>query len=36
LITEKLTQASEQDLERWGEAVLTAPNLDAVFHNTMH
>lgn len=35
-ITEKLTQAREQDLERWGEAVLTAPNLDAVFHNTMH
>ncbi|MGI9211337.1 MAG: DUF4351 domain-containing protein, partial [Methylococcaceae bacterium] len=35
-ITEKLAQASEQDLERWGVAVLIAPNLDAVFRNTMH
>ena len=31
--TDKLKCATEQDLEAWGEAVLTAPNLDAVFDN---
>jgi hypothetical protein len=30
--TEKLSNASEPALEAWGEAVLTAPTLDAVFH----
>ena len=30
--TEKLSNASEPSLEAWGEAVLTAPTLDAVFH----
>jgi hypothetical protein len=29
----KLNSATEQDLESWGEAVLTAPTLDAVFDN---
>ena len=29
--TEKLSSASEQTLEAWGEAVLTAPTLEAVF-----
>ena len=29
--TEKLTNAPEPALEAWGEAVLTAPTLDAVF-----
>ncbi len=29
--TEKLSNASESSLEAWGEAVLTAPTLDAVF-----
>ena len=29
--TEKLSCASEQTLEAWGEAVLTAPTLEAVF-----
>ena len=28
---EKLSSASEQTLEAWGEAVLTAPTLEAVF-----
>lgn len=27
----KLSSATEQDLEAWGEAVLVAPTLDAVF-----
>jgi len=31
--TDKLKCATEQDLEAWGEAVLTAPNLGAVFDN---
>ena len=31
--TDKLNSAAEQDLESWGEAVLTAPTLDAVFEN---
>jgi flagellar biosynthesis/type III secretory pathway protein FliH len=31
--TDKLKCATEQDLEGWGEAVLTAPNLGAVFDN---
>ena len=31
--TDKLNDASEQDLESWGEAVLTAPTLNAVFEN---
>jgi len=30
---DKLNNATEQDLESWGEAVLTAPTLDAVFDN---
>ena len=30
--TEKLSHASEQDLEAWGDAVLTAPTLEAVFN----
>jgi Domain of unknown function (DUF4351) len=30
---DKLNSAAEQDLESWGEAVLTAPTLDAVFEN---
>jgi hypothetical protein len=29
----RLNSATEQDLESWGEAVLTAPTLDAVFGN---
>jgi len=33
-VTEKLGSASEQELEHWGEAVLTAPTLEAVFQNT--
>ena len=36
-LTEKLEQAREDELERWGEAVLTAPTLEAVFQlNTLH
>ena len=31
---DKLNSATEQDLESWGEAVLTAPTLDAVFDNS--
>jgi hypothetical protein len=31
---DKLNSASGQDLETWGEAVLTAPTLDAVFDNS--
>ena len=31
--SDKLNSATEQDLESWGEAVLTAPTLDAVFDN---
>ena len=31
-VTEKLSNATEPVLEAWGEAVLTAPTLDAVFH----
>jgi hypothetical protein len=31
--SDKLNSAAEQDLESWGEAVLTAPSLDAVFDN---
>ncbi|MGD0961760.1 MAG: cytosolic protein, partial [Methylomonas sp.] len=30
---EKFTAASEQDVERWVEAVLTAPSLSAVFND---
>lgn len=30
-VSDKLSRAGEQDLERWGEAVLTEPTLDAVF-----
>jgi hypothetical protein len=30
-VIDKLNSAPEQDLETWGEAVLTVPNLDAVF-----
>ena len=30
---DKLNSAAEQDLDSWGEAVLTAPTLDAVFEN---
>ncbi len=32
--TEKLSSASEQALEAWGEAILTAPTLEAVFYKT--
>ncbi|MDO9139782.1 MAG: cytosolic protein [Methylobacter sp.] len=32
-VSDKLSSAGEQDLEHWGEAVLTAPTLDAVFGN---
>ena len=32
-VSAKLNSAAEQDLEAWGEAVLTAPSLDAVFDN---
>ena len=31
--SDKLNSAAEQDLEAWGEAVLTVPTLDAVFDN---
>ena len=31
-VTEKLSSATEQDFEAWGEAVLTAPALEAVFN----
>lgn len=31
--SDKLNSAAEQDLESWGEAVLTATNLEAVFDN---
>jgi len=31
-VTEKLSSATEQDFEAWGEAVLTAPTLEAVFN----
>jgi hypothetical protein len=31
--SDKLNSAAEQDLESWGEAVLTASNLEAVFDN---
>ena len=31
--SDRLKCATEQDLDSWGEAVLTAPNLDAVFDN---
>jgi len=31
--TDKLNSAAEQDFESWGEAVLTAPTLDAVFED---
>ena len=30
--TEKLTSATEKDLETWGEAILTAPTLEALFN----
>ena len=30
-VIDKLNSAPEQDLETWGEAVLTVPSLDAVF-----
>jgi len=30
---DKLNTAAEQDLESWGEAVLTAPTMVAVFEN---
>ena len=30
--TEQLSSASEQQLEAWGEAILTAPTLEAVFN----
>jgi hypothetical protein len=32
-VSDKLDSATEQDLETWAEAVLTAPTLDAVFDN---
>jgi hypothetical protein len=32
-VSDKLSSAGEQDLERWGEAVLTEPTLDAVFND---
>jgi len=33
-VSEKLNAATEQDLELWGEAVLTAPTLKAVLDNS--
>lgn len=33
-VSDKLSSAGEQDLERWGEAVLTEPTLDAVFNDS--
>jgi predicted transposase YdaD len=36
-VADKLGQAREDELERWGEAVMTAPTLEAVFQeNTLH
>ena len=35
-VTEKLNKASEQDLELWGEAILTASSLETVFNTTRH
>jgi len=36
-VSDKLSSAGEQDLERWGEAVLSEPTLDAVFNaDTKH
>lgn len=35
-LADKLGQASEQELETWGEAVLTAPTLEAVFNNAVN
>lgn len=32
--SDKLSSASEQDLEYWGEALLTEPTLDAVFKDS--
>jgi len=32
-VSDKLSNANEQDLEQWGDAVLSAPTLDAVFGN---
>jgi len=34
-VVEKLTTASEHDLENWGEAVLTASSLNAVFDDNL-
>lgn len=33
-VSDKLSSAGEQDLERWGEAVLNEPTLDAVFNDS--
>ncbi len=33
-VSDKLSSAGEQDLERWGEVVLTVPTLDAVFDDS--
>jgi len=36
-INDKVSTATQQDLERWGEAVLTMPTLDSIFNdNSMH
>jgi len=32
-VSDKLSNAGEQDLEQWGDAVLSAPTLDAIFGN---
>ncbi len=34
-ISDKLSSAGEQDLERWGEALLTESTLDAVFDDSL-
>ena len=35
-VTDRLTAASEAELETWGEAVLSAPSLDAIFGQGRH
>ena len=35
-VTQRLAAASEADIEAWGEAVLGAPSLDAVFSRNSH
>ena len=33
-VKDKLAQANQGDLETWGEAILTAPTLEAIFTDT--